>query len=211
MNDKKMLTWDEVSSFASGKFDVWANNAGTLWAEKAWNMIIKAGLADYEDEIERHIVVVRLLTLAVMYNEFCDLVWDEYFDYGIIGSYDWMTDENFFNPIRVRQLIGQDFYTDEVINEEDEDSVLSQAIIELIDKQRPIVYNVLKKGFGFDLFFSLLLTRYSKEDGSEYGIDTITEREREELKLDYDKLDQNEEKGSYWVSIGMPRSPKENI
>jgi hypothetical protein len=28
-------------------------------------MIIKAGLADYEDEIERHIVVVRLLTLAV--------------------------------------------------------------------------------------------------------------------------------------------------
>jgi len=89
--------------------------------------------------------------------------------------------------------------------------VLSQAIIELIYKQRPIVYNVLKKGFGFDLFFSLLLTRYSKEDGSEYGIDTITEREREELKLDYDKLDQNEEKGSYWVSIGMPRSPKENI
>jgi hypothetical protein len=33
--------------------------------------------------------------LLFMYNEFCDLVWDEYFDYGIIGSYDWMTDETF--------------------------------------------------------------------------------------------------------------------
>jgi hypothetical protein len=30
MNDKKMLTWDEVSSFASGKFDVWANMRNTV-------------------------------------------------------------------------------------------------------------------------------------------------------------------------------------
>ncbi|MHB1421389.1 MAG: hypothetical protein ACYCX4_17710 [Bacillota bacterium] len=210
---KRILGWEDICEFASGKFDVWANNAGQLWAEKAWNKLVKNGLAAYENEIQRHIVIIRILTLAVLYNEFCDLVWNEYFDNSMVSSSDWLNNDEFFHPIRVWQLVGKDFYGDEKIHDIDTDDLLNEAILELIDKQRNIVYEASNKGFGNDLelFFSLLLTRYSREDGSEYNIDELSEKERKDLKLDRDYLDENEERGFYWVSIGMPRSARENV
>ncbi|PKM80303.1 MAG: hypothetical protein CVU89_14525 [Firmicutes bacterium HGW-Firmicutes-14] len=76
---KKTLLWNDISDFARGKFDVWTGEGQHVWAEQAWEGIIQAGLADYKDEIERHIVLIRLMALVTMYREFCDLVWQEAF------------------------------------------------------------------------------------------------------------------------------------
>lgn len=203
----KKLQWDDISNFAEDKFNVWSNDAGQLWAKKAWNILEKEGLTEYKNEIERHIVIIRLLTLATMYNEFCYLVWDEYFDYPMVGTY-WLDDEVFFNPIRVWQLVGIHFYKEEKIEEIEVEDLLTEALLELIDNQRNLVYGALNKHLREDLFWSLILTRYTKEDGTEYDIEKLTAED--EKMIDYDQLDENEERGLYWITIGMPRNPLEN-
>ena len=195
--------WEEVAPFAFNKFSIWANGGGRYWAEHAWNFIVKAGLADHKDEIERHIVLIRLMTLATMYLEFCDLVWDEYFEREDIVKEEWLEDGNLFNSIRIWQIVGTDFYRDEEIGSKEKTILLTEALNGLIDKYRKEVYEALVKGFGNDenLFFSMLLSQHMTDaegfDETTYGNDCELSRE--------------EHLGLSWVYLGMPASPKECV
>lgn len=222
---QKTLFWGEFEKLACySLFNVWAGEGQFLWAKQAWNAVVKAGLADYRDEIERHIVIIRLMTLATFYNEFRDLVWDEYFDREIVSE--WMQDEEFFHPIRIFQIIGPDFYKDENIAhyfKNDSEFIIGnyleiyvEALNDLIDRHRDEVFNALISGFGdeVNLFMSLLITGYSRDDGTDYkGIDELTDEEWKKFGITEDGFDlkDNEEDGLYWINIGMPRSPRENI
>ncbi|MBW9173378.1 hypothetical protein [Clostridium estertheticum] len=73
-----LVKWEEISEYVSGLFNVWDDN-DIKWGKAVWKAISNNGLASYSNEIERHTVVIRLMTLATIYNEFHDLVFDEYF------------------------------------------------------------------------------------------------------------------------------------
>ena len=69
--------WDRVEAAAAGMFNVWVDGGELAWAEEAWGHLYKAGLA-YEDTIlEDTAAKLRLLTLALVYQEFCGLAWEE--------------------------------------------------------------------------------------------------------------------------------------
>jgi|GEM_PF-6909737 hypothetical protein len=56
----------------------------------------------------------------------------------------------------------------------------------------------------------MLVTVYKAENGEEHDINKVTDAELNEF-IHYDELTFDEERGYYWISIGMPRSPKENV
>ena len=220
------LLWKNIESFAKNNFNIWSNDGQFIFAEQAWRAIVDAGLADYTDEIERHRVLIRLMTIATFYGEFCDLVFDEYFCRDEI--LDWLDDEEMFCSIRIWQIIGERFYKDEKISgnrmiwhDGDDCSkrtysdYLIEALNEIIDECRDEVFKAMKKGFGgeVELFIALYVTAYTREDGTEYNIHNFTEDDWANFGVEIDDLsfDSDQERGYYWVSIGMPRSPKENV
>jgi len=200
-----LVKWEGISEYASGLFNAGGDN-NIKWAGAAWKAISNKGLASYSNEKERHIVIIRLMTLATIYNEFHDLVFDDCFCRDDI--YDWIYDSEIlnFHRIRVWQLVGKDFYCDEdlkksVINQFDEYNemdLLIEDVNELIDEQREKVYLALVKHYTDDieLFISLLSTTYSEFD-KEF--------------IDIENLSEAEESGLYWICQRMPRSPRENI
>ena len=208
--EAKVLTWNEVADFAYNKFSVWVGNDHHKWAEYAWNKLIDTGLASYVDEIDRHIVLIRLMTLGAMYKEFCYLVFDEYFSVEEVAQ-DWLDDEEFFCPIRIWQLVGPDFYRHDDIGEREYDDLLAEALYELINSQRIKVYRALYKGFGDDweIFISMLASGYVNEEPQEDFTKETWEKFGE--RIDPESLDEDEERGFYWITLGMPSSPHENV
>ncbi len=71
------LRWEDVKEAAKNIFNIWVDQRELIWAEKAWNMLIKQGMAEYEYEIERIKVCIRLIVLGVMYQDFCKISWQE--------------------------------------------------------------------------------------------------------------------------------------
>jgi hypothetical protein len=63
-------------------------------------------VSTYENEIERCLVLIRLLCLGVMYREFCYFAWDEYPD---INLADW-ADGAGINSFRIAQNQGHCFH-----------------------------------------------------------------------------------------------------
>lgn len=89
-----------------------------------------------------------------------------------------------------------------------------EALNELIDSYRDEVYIALKRGFGYELnlFMAMLITRYTRHDGTEYNIKEFTDTDWAIFGISDDdfNLDRDEERG-LCCEMGMPRSPQENV
>lgn len=152
MPEKNTLTWDEIKDKASSLFNVWAGCPKLVWAHKAWNGLVKQGLADYTSDIEYHEVLLRLTTLADMYDEFCEKAYDEYYE----RDYDYWIDTLDINLIRIGQLIGKNFETE--INDPYE--LIKLTFQELIYRSKRKIFDSLCKEFGDEstLFVALWIT-----------------------------------------------------
>jgi len=71
------ILWDDIDSQASDMFKVWLCGGELEWAEECWRFFQKAGLADCEPWIEHTRSLLRLVTLARIYQEFSGFKWDE--------------------------------------------------------------------------------------------------------------------------------------
>jgi hypothetical protein len=58
-------------------FRVWTDTRELLWAEKCWGYLDKRGLTAYSNEVAKVRVLIRLMSLAEIYREFCDRAWEE--------------------------------------------------------------------------------------------------------------------------------------
>lgn len=69
------VEWEDVSSATESIFRVWASETGKEldWANSAWIALGRAGLTSLQGGIERTIVLLRLITLGVVFREFCEL------------------------------------------------------------------------------------------------------------------------------------------
>jgi hypothetical protein len=145
--------------------------------------------------MEKTLVFIRLMTLATIYKEFCDLAWDEWNE----PMYTVWASELDINRYRVAQSIGPEFAKD---SNETEEDLLSLALAELVDLARAEISDVLIKDFGGEsaLFISLWRTAGSSEEDSE--------GEGQPEEDDYSIVNNvTAEKGRAfeWIQEGMPR------
>ncbi|MDH4246194.1 MAG: hypothetical protein OEW39_00060 [Deltaproteobacteria bacterium] len=154
---KRYLDWIDIEEEAREIFDVRTEKQDLKWAHWAWEALRREGLTAYENALELCRVKIRMMTLGVLYREFCLAAWD---DYDKPDLSQWFEEVFLISKIKVGQLLGNDFQ--EVGESEPEEFALEF----LIEKERQGVIQSLKKGWGDSsiLFASLWLTNPDVEE-----------------------------------------------
>ena len=63
-DDKESVNWEDIAYAGDDIFNVWFGNPELLWAKAAWQKLQEAGLTAFGTELERHVVLCRLLVLG---------------------------------------------------------------------------------------------------------------------------------------------------
>ena len=155
------VTWKDVSDAASSMFRIWSGQPELRWGRAAWKALGRRGLTEYSDEIERTKVLVRLMSLVTMYQEFCGLAWDEWHEpeYGL-----WATELG-ISPFHMEQLVGSELHRD---TEQETERLVEQSLAALVKKTRAEVYEALTNGFSGD---SMLFVSLWKSNGTDKDVD----------------------------------------
>jgi hypothetical protein len=190
------IRWTDVTEGARDSlFRVWTDARELLWAEKSWGFLEKHGLTTYSSEVSKVPVLVRLMSLAEIYREFCDRAWDEQHDCELV---DWASEID-LNRFRLAQYVGSKF---EESTCDDEEELLSSALMSLAEEARAGIYHVLVEEFGSEsyLFVSLWNTvefRRKDDEPESYFEDDDPDQSEEEtmqqqLVLNREKPEQTE-------------------
>lgn len=201
MNRDWKVSWNDISKHEDVLFGIFTSQDKNCWPEKAWSAIDNAGLNKYTNSIEKQRVLLMLLTLATQYNEFCDLAFDVYFDREG-ETFEWIQ-QGVINRFRLWEYIDTERECD-INGFKDLDSYLTEITCDIIDDLRNEVFKALLVYYRndyFGLFSDMLKTGYDR-----------TEEEWKEWDENHSEfLDENENNAFYWITIGMPRSPRENV
>jgi len=153
------VTWDEIKPIIEN-FCVWADKPEIGWFQKAWKSLDAAGLTTCTNDVDRHWVLVRGIALGIMYDDYCDLEWDEYSDPSSCIS-ELLWDET-LNHVRIGAMATDALDPDD----SDVQSLFVTAILDLVSEVRLNVYDALVKGFGDVtlLYAGLNASRYQSND-----------------------------------------------
>jgi len=77
MSDTENIKWEDVESVATKMFNVWVDGTESEWAKEAWSHLTEAGLVGTTTILDMTAANLRLVTLALIYQEFCSFAWDE--------------------------------------------------------------------------------------------------------------------------------------
>ena len=159
------IEFSEVESIFEG---IWCESRQMFWFEMAWDALTKQNLTTVDDEKNEILVYIRALTLYMIYEEFCDLVFEEYCEYDCY--YEKIKD--YVSEFQVGRLYGErykDKFTDDV----------DYACCCLAESERRNVMSALLKDFDESkIFLGMYLTVYTpyswldqEEDDDDYYVE----------------------------------------
>jgi len=154
------ICWEDVlNRDGESLFRVWTDARELDWAKKTWEAVGKRGLTSWANQVEWTLVMVRLMTLAAIYRDFCELAFDEVHH----PAYTLWADELCLSTFRLAQCVGSQFDAGE---DRDDKSLLEGALLELMEEARSDIHEALREEFGDDslLFVSLWNTVEYKRD-----------------------------------------------
>ena len=185
--------WEDIEDAARGVFDLWVGQPELGWARLAWEALDQQSLTRYEDELERTVVLIRLLALGEVYRDFCAVTWQE----SHASMFGVLAEEIELSPFRLGQLVGPDFTS---ANEYLRDEPTSEAVRELVYEERPRVIRALTAAFRHtaELFVGLYLstTHLSGHRWEELDDDVIDEV--------LNDVSTDKSAGYSWIEEGMP-------
>lgn len=182
MTERRVAWWDDVARDANSMFRVWSDGRELDWAKKSWEALSKRGLTAYSNQIEWTRVMVRLMALAAIYRDFCELAVDEIHE----PEYTYWADDLSVTAFRVAQCVGSEFRKDEEVASGD---LLESALLELMETARTEVHKVLLTEYGGEslLFVSLWNTveyeRAEDLEPEETDEDLENGQDEDDLKL----------------------------
>jgi hypothetical protein len=168
------VAWTDIpKEVRDSLFRVWTDARELLWAEKCWGYLDKRGLTAYSNEVTKVRVLVRLMSLAEIYREFCDRAWEEQYDCELVA---WASELD-LNRFRLAQCVGPTFDGNTV---DDDDELFGAALMSLAKEARREIYDVLIKEFGGEsyLFVSLWNTVEFQRKDDAYVDDEEDEPDR---------------------------------
>ena len=154
------LRWADVFPAAEVAFNIWVGHPEIEWAKTAWRHIMKAGLANYTNELEYFKGCLRFLALADIYYDWCSIAWDEdHSDEAILDASEYFE----MHPYRLGQLIGPKELIEKRITRKE---FVKSAIRALVGTARMEVVEAILGGFGGTkgLLMSLYNSSSSKRD-----------------------------------------------
>jgi hypothetical protein len=142
-----LLAWEDLEDDARNLFHVWVTGSELQWARRAWRILENQKLTAYDTALGLTRVQVRLLTMAVLYWDFCLLAHEEFWEETDL----WLraTEDAGLSAFRVAQIVEKQFEEREF--DSSESDLLQCALIKLTERERPVVARALIKGFGSEM------------------------------------------------------------
>jgi hypothetical protein len=194
MAERSVIEWQQVARDANSIFRVWENDRELQWAEKSWHALAIKSLTSYHNQVERTLVMIRLMALAAIYRDFCELAFDEVHE----PEYSAWADELQLSTFRLAQCAGTGF---EGENEAEDDELLECALTQLMAKARSEIHHALRAEFGDDslLFVSLWNTvEYWRPEGTAVQ-ETKGQSEKQEHATDHSKAPEAQQAEIDWL------------
>jgi hypothetical protein len=154
------VTWPDIEAGAEELLMALHGEKELVWAKSAWEILEKHGLTQYSTDIERHIVLVRFITLGIIYYEFCACVWDEVHEPTLF----WCAPDLNINPFRIAQIAGTSFMPHD---DEDPDELLECALQELTEEGKACIFDALLAEFGTSYKVCLFFSRSIEDEDEE--------------------------------------------
>jgi hypothetical protein len=172
------LRWQDVAKKAEHCFTVWNDQPELAWAELAWSALIDGGLANYRTEAGQALVSLRLLTLVLIYHDWCHVACDERFNYDNIVLGDWCgvlgLNPHMFAGMML-EITASSRSDDETLDDDEWRLEGIQLIKDAANSLRPEVVRALLQRFGGENGLFASLVRSSDPDASDTSIfDTAT-------------------------------------
>lgn len=206
---ERRIEWSEIADNAEEMFLLPFGIRELEWAELAWNALSLRYLTVYHNELERHIVLTRLITLATLFHEFAYLAWD--WRYDPYEDYVKWANGLGLHALRIGQLVGAHFFIDRRI---DDSQLLRRAIEMLVEAERKTVHRALDMHFKSHtlLFASLYSTAWSvnvERDGNEPDDwpsidDILSSDELLDIMLNSENVEDGMARAFLWIVSGMP-------
>jgi len=220
MGERRTVWWEDISEDAAPLFRVWTDGQELHWAKKSWEALGKRGLTSYADQVERARVMVRLMTLAAIYRDFCELAFDEVHD----PVYEQWAGDLGLGTFRVAQCVGAQFERDGV---EEDNELLERALHRLMEEARAEICGKLRAEYGDNsmLLVSLWNTveywrpedaptgRGQEINSADSKVDSAMEFGTVPTRVDWkesaysilnDEIAGNKLKAFNWIEEGMP-------
>ena len=164
--DESQQSWQKVEPTAREIFQVWMGGGDLEWAREAWDYLFKANLVGVNSPLGKMASSLRILTLGLVYHEFCRITWDEDPD----KSLDHMIEQLDLDPLALGVFAGT---PDDEIFEfvEDEDELLEATIENATHILRKGIHQCLVAAYGGDseLHSRLVSTCDDSHDDDEEG------------------------------------------
>lgn len=150
----EIIEWEQASDIFRC-FTLLVDESELRWFKYVWKGFIKNGLASYVNDIERHWVLARIVTVGIMFNEFCELAWEEKCDADslVLELRDF---DDLFNPVLLGNMVEKNYLSEDG----QESELFIEAVKYLVYKSRGQVFDALCKIFDHptSLFVSLWLS-----------------------------------------------------
>ena len=117
-------SWRKVESTAIEIFQVWMGGGELEWAREAWDYLYKANLVGVDSPLGKTSSNLHILTLGLVYHEFCRITWDEDPD----KSLEHMIEQLELDPLALGVFAGSQ--NDEIFEFVEDDDELFEATIE---------------------------------------------------------------------------------
>jgi hypothetical protein len=158
------IDWDEAAEIF-GQFCIFVGQPEMRWFKKAWQGFIDAGKASYDDDVQMHWVLARIVTLGIVFNEFCEKAWEEGGDPESLIC-ELQSNENRFNLVRLGNIVEPDVLSADA----DQADSFCEAMSNLVYRCRTEVYETLLNVFGnpSTLFVSLWLSSDEEVEVGKY-------------------------------------------
>lgn len=155
----KVITWEEIVPFLY-QFTVWSNAPELPWFKKSWKGLIAAGITSYSNDVEKHWVYIRAITLGIMYGGYCHLEWDECYDERDLIRELYWDDE--LDQDQILNMLGENID----LNDIGKQDAFCSIVIDSVDKVKFEVYDALVKEFGdpATLYVGLFISRERGND-----------------------------------------------
>ncbi len=193
MSSSTSITWEQLEVAAEEAFRVFGASE-MRWARQTWELLAEQGLTSAADELARHRVGIRFLTLARIYHDFCYHAWKREIEPRLA---DWAYYLE-LQPLRIGQLLGAEVPLKGAVTEAE---ALEAALAELTRRERPVLFQALVRALGTPSKVFVALWRTREVPGTNTG-GNGNGRESDEAilnDLSFEKIDAFE-----FVSKGFP-------
>jgi len=147
------VEWDEISDAASRIFSIWTSKGDLVFAKESWSHLAADGLTSDDCVYDLTRTFLRLVSLRLLYGEFCATKWDEQSEPPI----QFLVEDLEIDPLALGLIAAH--WLEPGSEYLDEFSLRDAALTAAVEGLKPETFSCLLKAYGGPIGFYSRLSR----------------------------------------------------